>query len=84
MSDNVPRWRAQPYSTVLDVVGWTPLTRLDRVVDVDGDFEVVTRQLTGNHAAVIVARGGEPVGIITRFDVVYHLIGLGRATGMQG
>ncbi len=46
------------------------------VVDVDADFETVTRKLVSGQPAVIVRRAGEPVGIITRFDVVHHLIGL--------
>ena len=47
------------------------------VVDADTDFESVTRELAAGQSAVIVRRHGEPAGIITRFDVVHHLIGLG-------
>jgi cystathionine beta-synthase len=45
------------------------------MVDVDADFDGVTRQLIAGHPAVVVRRGGEPAGIITRFDVVHYLIG---------
>ena len=45
------------------------------MVDADADFDGVTRQLIAGHPAVIVRRGGEPAGIITRFDVVHYLIG---------
>jgi cystathionine beta-synthase len=45
------------------------------VVDADADFEAVTNELISGKPAVIVRRGGEPVGIITRFDVVHYLIG---------
>ena len=47
------------------------------VVDSDTDFESVTRELIGGHSAVIVSRGGKPAGIVTRFDVVHYLTGLG-------
>ncbi len=47
------------------------------VVDAQTDFETVTRKLIGGQPAVIVRRNGEPAGIITRFDVVHYLTGLG-------
>jgi cystathionine beta-synthase len=45
------------------------------MVDVDTEFEVVTKKLIGGQPAVIVRRNGEPAGIITRFDVVHYLTG---------
>jgi cystathionine beta-synthase len=48
------------------------------VVDSDAEFETVTRQLVSGQPAVIVRQGGKPAGIITRFDVVHHLIGYGH------
>ncbi len=47
------------------------------VVDAQADFETVTKKLIGGQPAVIVRRNGEPSGIITRFDVVHYLTGLG-------
>ncbi len=48
------------------------------VVDVQTDFESVTKKLIGGQPAVIVRQNGEPSGIITRFDVVHYLTGFGR------
>ena len=47
------------------------------VVEDDADFESVTRELVGGRPAVIVRSHGEPDAIITRFDVVHYLIGIG-------
>jgi cystathionine beta-synthase len=48
------------------------------MLDAGTDFESVTRKLIGGEAAVVVRQNGEPVGIITRFDVVHFLTGFGR------
>ncbi len=45
------------------------------IVDIDTEFEVVTKQLIGGQPAVVVRRNGEPAAIITRFDVVHYLTG---------
>ena len=46
---------------------------------VDGgvDLDTVTKHLVQGHSAVLVQRGGVPVGIVTRFDVVQYLTGFG-------
>jgi cystathionine beta-synthase len=49
-------------------------------VDADADFETVTNELISGKPAVLVRRNGEPVGIVTRFDVVHYLIGFGHKT----
>ncbi len=48
------------------------------MVDSQTDIDSVTKELIGGQPAVIVRRNGEPSGIITRFDVVHYLTGLGR------
>jgi cystathionine beta-synthase len=48
------------------------------VVEAGAEFELVTRELVAGRSAVIVRSHGEPDGIITRFDVVHYLIGLGN------
>ncbi len=48
------------------------------VVEVDDDFELVTRELSSGRSAVVVRTQGEPAGIITRFDLVHYLIGYGQ------
>ncbi len=48
------------------------------VVDSDAEFETVTKHLVSGQPAVIVRRGGQPAGIVTRFDVVHYLIGYVR------
>ncbi len=47
------------------------------IVEADAAFETVTNELVAGKPAVLVRRNGEPVGIVTRFDVVHYLIGLG-------
>jgi cystathionine beta-synthase len=46
-----------------------PLT----AVDVDEKLDEVYSTLTGNRNAVVVARGGKPVGVLTRTDLLEYL-----------
>ncbi|UCF20992.1 MAG: pyridoxal-phosphate dependent enzyme [Gemmatimonadota bacterium] len=51
-------------------------------VDIGADFETVTKELVAGRPAVIIRRGAEPIGIVTRFDVVHYLTGIGYQEGV--
>jgi cystathionine beta-synthase len=42
-------------------------------VDIDQSVEEVFAALTGSRNAVVVARGGRPVGVLTRSDLLEYL-----------
>ena len=42
-------------------------------IDAKADLSELYRQLTGDHNAVVVVRGGKAVGVLTKMDIITHL-----------
>jgi predicted transcriptional regulator len=45
------------------------------IVDATMEIEALSRRLTRDVPAVLVERGGAIVGILTRYDLLHHLMG---------